>query len=78
MSKNKDGVMKLIKKQWYTGGFFLIVAGVTLKTIPLALMNYNNTSSVSTYPDIGIILGYICGLSGIACVFCGLFEKETV
>jgi len=66
------------KKQWYTWAFFLIVAGVMLKTIPLALMNYYNTFSVSTYPDIGIILGYMCGLSGIACFFCGLFEKETV
>jgi len=66
------------KKTMVYQGVFLIVAGVTLKTIPLALMNYNNTSSVSTYPDIGIILGYICGLSGIACVFCGLFKKETV
>ncbi len=66
------------KKQWYTWAFFLIVAGVTLKTIPLAIMNYYNTSSVSTYPDIGLIIGYVCGIAGIACAFCGLFEKETL
>jgi len=66
------------KKQWYTWAFFLIVTGVTLKTIPLALMNYYNTFSVSTYPDIGLIIGYICGIAGIACAFCGSFEKEAL
>ena len=65
------------KKQWYTWAFFLIVAGVTLKTIPLALMNYYNILGVSSYPDTGIIIGHVCGLSGIACAFCGRFEKET-
>ena len=60
------------EKQWYTWAFFLIVASVTLKTVPLALMNYYG---VLTYPDMGMIIGHLCGLAGVACGICGLLEK---
>lgn len=61
------------KKQWYVWAFFLIAAGITLLPVPLATMIY---TGVSIYPDVVLVIGYICGTAGVACGICGRLEKE--
>ena len=61
------------KKQWYAWAYILIAAGVTLELFPMATMAY---TGVWNYPVVGLIIGYICGIAGVACGICGRLEKE--
>ncbi len=63
------------KRQWYVWAVIFIAAGITLLSVPLAAMVY---TSIADYPFVGLIIGYLCGVAGVACLACGKLEEDKV
>ncbi len=63
------------KKQWHVWAVILIAAGITLLPVPLAAMLY---TGIRDYPFVGLIIGYLCGVAGVACLACEKLEEVEV
>lgn len=66
----------MIKKQWYAWAFLLMAAGFTLEIPALIIIVFSGALYNTFFVDVAMIIGYICGIAGLACFICGKLEKE--